>query len=377
LSTKACGLPQRRAYDTNLQLLPALGMNETSYNAVASLLYCAAAFCLFLPFANRFLLLMKDSRLKGPLLAVLFLVLAAGAARLSLSLNGYVRWSIPILVLAVSVAGEIRRLVMRRRMRGSPPVERGCKPLSLLQPVTTIDLGIARYEIKLPSALKPFRVAHLSDFHVSHSLPLDYFLGVMERVVEMKPDFVFLTGDFVTLASGIPILEQIIRPLGMAATIASLGNHDIWVDGPGIASVLRSKGIMVLNNTSGPWRAAEFGLVVSACEDPWSGSRWQQPDVESGETLFVLSHTPDNIYRVANAGAAAMFSGHCHAGQFKIPYFGSLVVPSRYGRRFDHGHFIVKGVHLFITAGVGVATPALRLYCHPDIFVVDIIPGPV
>ena len=37
-------------------------------------------------------------------------------------------------------------------------------------------------------------------------------------------------------------------------------------------------------------------------------------------------------------------------------------------------HFIVDGTHLFVAAGIGAANPPLRVYCRPDIFVVDILP---
>ena len=87
--------------------------------------------------------------------------------------------------------------------------------------------------------------------------------------------------------------------------------------------------------------------------------------------MLVLSHTADNIYALNRAGADAVFSGHYHAGQIRVPGLGSLVVPSMFGRRFDHGHFNVDGTHLFVTAGIGSA-PALRIYCKPDVYIVDI-----
>ena len=87
---------------------------------------------------------------------------------------------------------------------------------------------------------------------------------------------------------------------------------------------------------------------------------------------LVLTHTPDNIYELSGPGVTAVFAGHYHAGQIRIPLLGSLVVPSAYGRLFDHGHFVVNGTHLFVTAGVGAAVPPFRVYCQPDVFIVDI-----
>ena len=54
---------------------------------------------------------------------------------------------------------------------------------------------------------------------------------------------------------------------------------------------------------------------------------------------------------------------------------GALLVPSRYGRRFDQGHFLVEGTHLFVSAGIGADAPPLRLWCPPELVVVDLLPA--
>ena len=89
----------------------------------------------------------------------------------------------------------------------------------------------------------------------------------------------------------------------------------------------------------------------------------------------MLSHTPDNIYRLSKSEVDVVFSGHYHGGQIRIPYLGAIVIPSIFGRRCDHGHFVIKETNLFVTGGVGTAFPSWRIYCQPDIFVIDIIGG--
>ena len=70
-----------------------------------------------------------------------------------------------------------------------------------------------------------------------------------------------------------------------------------------------------------------------------------------------------------------VFAGHYHAGQWRLPWLGAVMLPSRLGRLFDHGHFVVRGTHLFVSAGVGLTRIPLRIYCRPDFFIVDIVPG--
>jgi predicted MPP superfamily phosphohydrolase len=89
------------------------------------------------------------------------------------------------------------------------------------------------------------------------------------------------------------------------------------------------------------------------------------------ERVLVLSHTPDNIYALRGR-AKVVFSGHTHGGQWRIPGVGALVVPSKFGRRFDRGHFSVDGTELFVSAGLGADFPPVRVYCQPELLVVDL-----
>lgn len=67
-----------------------------------------------------------------------------------------------------------------------------------------------------------------------------------------------------------------------------------------------------------------------------------------------------------------MFAGHYHGGQLRLLGIGALVIPSLFGRRFDFGHFKVNRTDLFVSSGVGVDRPSLRLFCSPEILVVDL-----
>jgi hypothetical protein len=298
---------------------------------------------------------------------------------------------VPGLVLAATLLGEVRRGVIRWRCRGEPPVARENAGTPLTRPLTTTDLVLARYEIACPDWSGPeLRIAHVSDFHANHLLPVSYYESAMRSVAATQPDLVFLTGDFVSKREFVPLLPRFLSiARGRLGTIAVLGNHDYWESGAEVADAVRSAGGIWLGNgclrflveektdasrQTSPGGATTQGspLRVCGCERPWAPGDCRPPAAEPGELTLVLTHTPDNIYELSGPGVTAVFAGHYHAGQIRIPLLGSLVVPSAYGRLFDHGHFIVNGTHLFVTAGVGAAVPPFRVYCQPDVFVVDI-----
>jgi predicted MPP superfamily phosphohydrolase len=208
---------------------------------------------------------------------------------------------------------------------------------------------------------------------VHPTYPLEYYQEVVSVAEQTHADIAVFTGDFLTHIESLPELPKILRPIGRLETYAVLGNHDYWADPRAIGDVIRASGLRLLSDESHTLAVGDDEIVVTGYDYPW-GTKEKSIARQGGDMLHVvLSHTPDNIYRIADASADLVFSGHYHAGQIRVPVHGSVVVPSVYGRRFDHGHFVVNGTHLFVASGIGAANPPVRICCRPDIFVVDIL----
>jgi len=343
-------------------------------NLVTAGIWLAAGACLYLVLLNRFLLQLKDRGHKRLNIYGTFVVVLLGtaAAGYLTGLSAWIAW--PLVVLLVIGSGEIRRLTLRRRYRGTPPVERANHGISLGRPDTTTDLAMLHYEISVPAWTGGcLRIAHISDLHVADHLPLEYYRGALRRASEARPDVIFFSGDFVTQVKYAPLLAEILpaarAPLGV---LAVLGNHDHWAGAGEVLAALRSAGVVVLGNGCLRLAAGGGDVLVAGCESPWGVDHWHAPAVRPHELALALTHTPDNVYRLSQAGMSAVFAGHYHGGQIRLPVLGPLVVPSRYGRRFDHGHFIVEGTNLFVSAGVGAMSPPYSIYCQPDILIVNI-----
>jgi predicted MPP superfamily phosphohydrolase len=340
---------------------------------LAMLLWGLAGFCIFLFVLNRHAILIRDSRFKTPFIAALFLVIAGGLAWIGWTQPSTPWMGIPFAILLMCLLGEFRRLWIRHRCRGSAPIDSIPHQVGWFRPFTTTDVVVHRYEVRWPSWRGPrFRIVHLSDLHVNPKIQPEYFRKVLATAEEVQADYAFLTGDFVTRADALPELEQVLRPLAKRGTFAVLGNHDHWADADGIRSIIRRSGVTLLDNETFSLELEGHRLALTGVDFPWGIHEIKVPQTNA-ELHFVLSHTPDNIYRLSRAGVSGVFSGHYHAGQIRVPMLGSIVVPSLYGRRFDHGHFVVAGTHLFVAGGIGAANPPIRIYCQPDIFIVDVM----
>ncbi|NLB54525.1 MAG: hypothetical protein GX811_01935 [Lentisphaerae bacterium] len=168
-------------------------------------------------------------------------------------------------------------------------------------------------------------------------------------------------------------MNKILAPLkAEKGVFAALGNHDYWHGSEVILHELESLNI---RHVGGKHESVTLDdgtkLLIAGFEYPWFKEKLNLPVTRDADFIFALTHTPDNVYNLEKNGADVVFAGHNHAGHVRIPFFGPLVTPSIFGRRFMHGMYNVGSSLLFVTSGVGSAMPGFRVYCQPDIFVID------
>ncbi len=220
---------------------------------------------------------------------------------------------------------------------------------------------------RLPDAWDGLTILHLSDLHFKGTPNRDYFRFVMDRCADWQPDLVALTGD---IADSTRHMRWIVPVLGRLrwriAAFAILGNHDHWLDVSYIRRRLRRTGMNVLVNN---WQKIEVRgepMVVVGHEGPWLHSEPDLRDCPREPFRLCLSHTPDNTRWARSHGVDLMLSGHVHGGQIRFPLFGSVLVPSRHGRRYDCGVFNESPTLLHVSRGVSGDHP-IRYLCRPEV----------
>lgn len=96
----------------------------------------------------------------------------------------------------------------------------------------------------------------------------------------------------------------------------------------------------------------------------------------AGPFTILLYHTPDLAPHAANTGAIDLqVSGHTHAGQIRLPFFGAFFAASLYGKRFEWGRIQVRDMALYVTRGLGMegkAAPRVRFLCPPEVILWEI-----
>jgi uncharacterized protein len=223
------------------------------------------------------------------------------------------------------------------------------------------------------------RVAQLSDLHVGPLTPVERIRAAVEEANRFRPDLVVLTGDYLTRdRGGVALMREQLGGLE-APTLATLGNHDRWVDPRGAGAALEQLGYGVLENenTTITLRGAPFTVV--GIDDLWTRSAdppLAMKGAAKGSRLY-LAHVPKTADLLAIWGKPMLLlSGHTHGGQVNVP----LLMPAiRWMARepYIDGLYQVEKVQLYVNRGVGNVGMALRLNAPPEVSLLTLRSGAV
>jgi hypothetical protein len=220
---------------------------------------------------------------------------------------------------------------------------------------------------RLPAAWDGLTVLHLSDLHLHGTPDRDWFQAIMDRCADWRPDLVALTGD---VADSEVHHRWIIPLLGrlrwQVAAFAILGNHDHRHDVTLIRRRLRRVGMRVLENNWAEAEARGEKFVVIGHEGPWLRGAPDLSACPEGPFRLCLSHTPDHIRWARRHHVDLMLAGHVHGGQIRVPPFGSILLPSKLGRRHDMGTFVLPPTTLHVSRGLSGEHP-VRFNCRPEV----------
>jgi predicted MPP superfamily phosphohydrolase len=262
-----------------------------------------------------------------------------------------------------------RRFLLGAAATAAAGAAAGAPRLALADPG---DVTPEPLEIVVPDldpAHDGLRVAQLSDLHVGPLTPPERIRTAVAEANRFRPDLVVLTGDYLTRdRGGVSLMREQLGGLE-APTLATLGNHDRWVDPDGATAALEYLGYGVLRNENTTLKLRGAPFTVVGIDDLWTGSA-DPVKAMSGATpgsRLYLAHVPKTANLLANWGKPMLvLSGHTHGGQVNIP----LLVPALRWilfERFSSGLYQVGTVQLYVNRGVGNVGTPIRLNAPPEV----------
>jgi len=233
-----------------------------------------------------------------------------------------------------------------------------------------------------PKELSGLRIAVIGDVHTgSPFIDEQKLKRIVELTNQQNPDLIVLLGDYMSpnswhshrvepevTAAG---LRDLKAPLGVYTV---LGNHDWWYDGEKCRRAFEQKGIRVLEEEVAEVKWREKSFWVAGLADLMTRRQHIDETIAQapvGSTIIALAHNPDIFPRLPQT-VPLLLAAHTHGGQVNFPIIGSLIVPSRFGRKYSAGHVYENGHDLFVTTGIGTSILPVRFRVPPEIVILKI-----
>jgi predicted MPP superfamily phosphohydrolase len=222
----------------------------------------------------------------------------------------------------------------------------------------------------LPAAWRGRTAALVSDVHLGHVWNMGFIRGIVATVARLKPDIVFITGDFYdgTAADYTGLAapwSEVPAPLGKFFV---LGNHEGFRDSTRYLNAISKAGVRVLTRDKVEIDGVQ--LVGVRYHDATHAEHFRsvlrEIGIDRARPSVLLTHAPDHVAVSAEEGISLQLSGHTHGGQ-TFPF--SLLVKRVYGQ-FAYGLNRLGGLQVYTTYGAGSWGPPMRVGTNSEIVLI-------
>ena len=236
----------------------------------------------------------------------------------------------------------------------------------------------------IPTEFDGYRIVQLSDLH-------DKQFGqnqetLISYIHDIKPDAIFLTGDFVT-AKSIVHTEELVRELSSKYEMFFVpGNHEAgYTKYDELKIILADNNVRILENEVAAIIKDAASINVIGLLDPSFYKQSAAANVKEMEhaleslsenlegSTLLLAHRPEYIDIYSKYNINLVFSGHAHGGQFILPFVGSVYAPGQgLFPKLTQGMRNVDETTIVISRGLGNLAPVPRLFNYPEIVIVTL-----
>jgi predicted MPP superfamily phosphohydrolase len=221
----------------------------------------------------------------------------------------------------------------------------------------------------LPPSWHGRTAVQISDIHLGTIWGRPFMDRIVDKIAELKPDIVFITGDLFDgegddLAREVEPLKRLSPPLG---TYFITGNHETYL---GIEKT--EKALIGIPLTFLHDQMVDIdGIQLLGISYPIAGQHKNLEEIlrliNPAQPNIVLYHSPVHIDLFRQFGVNLQLAGHTHRGQiWPLNYITNKV----YGG-YDRGLHVEGDYILYTSVGAGTWGPPMRTGNRPEIVAID------
>ncbi len=248
------------------------------------------------------------------------------------------------------------------------------------------SVSVSRIDIPLPPGwemLKGKTAVHLSDLHIKE-------IGRREKKIlkiidEVDPDYIFLTGDYVSWEGDYPPALTFLSKLkAKKGTWAVMGDYDysdsrrscLFCHVEGTGEKTRSHPVNFIRNTF--LKTSLKGRVLTIGGADPGGYGWEEfskllPSMRSKGPLLLLSHSPLAFDNIPENTTVLVLSGDTHGGQVIMPGWIYRITGYEKNLRYNQGFFEEGKKMMYVSRGVGTSHLPFRFLRTPEVVVLHFV----
>jgi len=220
---------------------------------------------------------------------------------------------------------------------------------------------------------KHLKIVGVSDLHLGVAVDKKRLEQYVRLINGQHPDLIFIAGDLID-NNALPLekermwetLNELQAPLG---AYYCLGNHDYMSGIESCMNFLHKTDLHVLVDST---VVINNSIRIAGRDDKHGNPNRKTlselvKDTDASLPLLLLDHEPFHLDEAEENGIDLQFSGHTHQGQI---FPGNLLINLMY--ELPHGYKQKGNTHYYVSSGLGLWGPPLRIGTRSEVVVLDI-----
>lgn len=240
--------------------------------------------------------------------------------------------------------------------------------ISIYSLINAYHANVKNVKIPIKNLKSPIKFVQLSDVHIGSVRNSGFLKRVVNKIKEIHPDAVLITGDLADGSSAIykntfyPLKELKI-PIFFTA-----GNHDAYSGIDNVFNALKYADVHILHNDLVEFQGIQIIGASYSMKRNYLENFLNKMDYDREKPSILMYHLPSEWDSARENGIDLQLSGHTHNGQFyPFNFLVKLIFP------YLAGLYKKENDYLYVSSGTGTWGPPMRLGSRNEITVIDLM----